>query len=135
MRLLNIHTGRIREFSNQKIPHYFILSHRWGDGEVSFKEYHQRRGLERNGFHKIADFCSFAKERRRQAYSDLTTQGNSGKYKDLDNLSISSSVVADDDGDLEHSRHVGHMAEVQWVWMDTCKYSANPVGDKAAAVG
>lgn len=39
MRLLNTTTHDFREFFDGQIPPYAILSHRWGDDEVSFQEF------------------------------------------------------------------------------------------------
>ncbi|KAH8668706.1 heterokaryon incompatibility protein-domain-containing protein [Xylariales sp. PMI_506] len=38
MRLLDSATLELREFSDNEIPHYAILSHTWGPGEVSYDE-------------------------------------------------------------------------------------------------
>lgn len=38
MRLLNTSTLKLREFYDDEIPDYAILSHTWEDGEVSFQE-------------------------------------------------------------------------------------------------
>lgn len=38
MRLLNVHTLRVEEFSGSTVPAYAILSHCWGDDEVSFED-------------------------------------------------------------------------------------------------
>ncbi|KAF7549886.1 hypothetical protein G7Z17_g6080 [Cylindrodendrum hubeiense] len=39
MRLINVHTLRLEEFDNPAlVPDYAILSHRWGDEEVSFED-------------------------------------------------------------------------------------------------
>jgi hypothetical protein len=42
-------------------PSIAILSHRWGDEEVSYSDYAKRRVTKGNGFQKIVDFCDFAK--------------------------------------------------------------------------
>lgn len=39
MRLINIHSFRLEEFFGRNIPPYHILSHTWGDDEISFQEY------------------------------------------------------------------------------------------------
>ncbi|KAK4902344.1 hypothetical protein LTR27_001248 [Elasticomyces elasticus] len=64
MRLLNVHTLMLEEFlSEQQRPKYIILSHRWGDDEVSFKEW--RKGLKTSGqgYEKIIACCRFIKAR------------------------------------------------------------------------
>jgi hypothetical protein len=39
MRLINIHSLKLEEFFGRSIPPYHILSHTWGDDEISFQEY------------------------------------------------------------------------------------------------
>ena len=41
MRLLNIFTMRIEEYSPEAVPSYAILSHRWGEEEVSLQEWNR----------------------------------------------------------------------------------------------
>ena len=41
MRLINVKTGALEEFSAANIPKYAILSHTWGDDEVTFQDLHQ----------------------------------------------------------------------------------------------
>ncbi|RYP50841.1 hypothetical protein DL768_003759 [Monosporascus sp. mg162] len=61
MWLINVHTYEIHEFFGVQIPCYAILSHTWGDGEVSFSD--MRRGEARGeaGFQKIQYTCQQAK--------------------------------------------------------------------------
>ncbi|KAK5703432.1 hypothetical protein LTR17_022116 [Elasticomyces elasticus] len=86
MRLLNVHTLNLEEFTSERhnLPpeveylaparswgedsdrprqDYVILSHRWGDDEVSFKEW--RKGLKTSGqgYEKIMQCCEFIKAR------------------------------------------------------------------------
>lgn len=64
MRLLNTKTYELKEFLENDVPDYVILSHRWGNEEVSFKEF--RKGtIDNAGFRKILDFCAFARSRVR----------------------------------------------------------------------
>jgi hypothetical protein len=51
----------LSDHSVGQIPQFAILSHRWGDDEVSYSDYVERRVTEGNGFQKIVDFCNFAK--------------------------------------------------------------------------
>ena len=65
MRLLNVHTLDLKEFTSGKTPPYSILSHRWGDDEVSYKEFRKRlREESRQVIRKIIDFCNFVKARK-----------------------------------------------------------------------
>jgi hypothetical protein len=61
MYLINVHTLELEPFSTGNIPRYCILSHRWGDDEVTFKEF--RKGTKRSGegYRKIVEFCKFVK--------------------------------------------------------------------------
>lgn len=62
MRLLNVHTLHLEEFFEKDIPRYYILSHRWGKGEVSFKDYSKQRNLDGPGYQKILDACAIAQK-------------------------------------------------------------------------
>lgn len=75
MRLLNTKTLVFGDFLDAQVPHYAILSHRWGKQEVSYKEmrnfqkehvdasneerYHAAQ-LSGTGMAKIKDFCQLA---------------------------------------------------------------------------
>jgi hypothetical protein len=63
MRLLNIETLQLASFDREPFPKYAILSHRWGDEEISFQELQAGSGAEKHGYRKIAAFCANAKER------------------------------------------------------------------------
>jgi hypothetical protein len=54
MRLINTTTLELQDFSLLPIPPYVILSHTWGDGEVSFQEMSLPSRFSMNGFEKIA---------------------------------------------------------------------------------
>ncbi|KAI1741052.1 HET-domain-containing protein [Xylaria scruposa] len=60
MWLLNVHTREMKEFiSHKQIPPYAILSHTWGDEEVSFNDwqYKPREHVERKAGYKKIDKC------------------------------------------------------------------------------
>lgn len=64
MRLLHTDSGHITEFLHSDIPAYAILSHRWGDEEVTFQDMataniNSIKG--RKGFDKIQKSCARAK--------------------------------------------------------------------------
>jgi hypothetical protein len=61
MRLVNTETYLLSDHSVDQIPPFAILSHRWGDDEVSYHDYVKRRVTIGTGFQKIVDFCNFAK--------------------------------------------------------------------------
>jgi hypothetical protein len=57
MRLINCSTLQLDNFSGDKIPSYAILSHTWGDDEVSFAEFSLGQGKRRSGYRKILFTC------------------------------------------------------------------------------
>lgn len=103
MRLINIDTLKLEEFIGSDTPKYFILSHTWGNDEVSFQEYNwlhehdqevadgiidemlprQRKRVEakatalreRSGYAKIRSFARLARHLRDGGTTHLL-QGN-----------------------------------------------------------
>ncbi|KAK3676912.1 hypothetical protein LTR78_003116 [Recurvomyces mirabilis] len=66
MRLLNVKTLKFEDFLGDRIPHYVILSHRWGEDEISFKDFRKHQHPQNPGYKKVLEFCSFAKARGRE---------------------------------------------------------------------
>jgi hypothetical protein len=60
MRLLDTKTLELHEFFGDKIPPYAILSHTWGEGEVSFQELRSSGGKNKAGYDKIHGCCEMA---------------------------------------------------------------------------
>jgi Heterokaryon incompatibility protein (HET) len=61
MRLLKTNTFKIESFFGEKIPRYAILSHTWGDYELSFQNWPNRHlSLHTEGFTKIKGACEQA---------------------------------------------------------------------------
>lgn len=62
MRLINTKTLLLEEFFGTNIPCYAILSHTWGEEEVSYQEWvsGDPRMREKKGFDKIARACEQA---------------------------------------------------------------------------
>jgi hypothetical protein len=60
MRLLNTSTIQFCEFHGSQVPYYAILSHTWGEEEVSFDEMQDGKGKDKAGYEKIADCCALA---------------------------------------------------------------------------
>ncbi|RSL95846.1 hypothetical protein CDV31_013734 [Fusarium ambrosium] len=61
MRLINTTTLEVEEFFDISIPEYAILSHTWGDGEVSLQDWADRKNRRfKPGFQKIMWACSQA---------------------------------------------------------------------------
>jgi hypothetical protein len=63
MRLLNTETLQLQQFDQEPFPRYAILSHRWGDQEISFQELEAGLGKDKDGYQKIATFCAQARDR------------------------------------------------------------------------
>ncbi|KAI7232820.1 hypothetical protein KC330_g5700 [Hortaea werneckii] len=68
MRLIDTETLEMHEFLPAYIPPYAILSHRWQEEDVSFKQYTKRHKYpevqQLKGFPKIEQFCRIARERQ-----------------------------------------------------------------------
>lgn len=63
MRLLNTRTLQFQEFFDSQIPMYAILSHRWGNEEVTFQEFRKGKKQHHEGFVKIEQCCVLASSR------------------------------------------------------------------------
>ena len=59
MRLLSTLTGELQEFFDEKTPPYAILSHTWGNEEVSFQDL-EKRETDKAGYSKIKSCCQLA---------------------------------------------------------------------------
>ncbi|KAI1091376.1 heterokaryon incompatibility protein-domain-containing protein [Rostrohypoxylon terebratum] len=64
MYLINVATITLHEFQGSEIPKYAILSHTWGDDEVSFQDLQAGRGSSKEGYEKIVFTCEQAKQHR-----------------------------------------------------------------------
>ena len=60
MRLLNTHTLNFEEFEGQNVPSYAILSHRWEEQEVLFKDVDRGNAVTKKGWVKITKCCEQA---------------------------------------------------------------------------
>lgn len=67
MWLINTTTLELHDFIDaEHTPPYAILSHCWGDGEVSFKDFRKKRNCSGPGYDKIVQFCEYV---RRNSYA------------------------------------------------------------------
>ena len=64
MRLLHTTTLEFKEFFDSEVPRYAILSHRWGDEEVGFKDIRNRTARPGPALRKIERCCRLAASRR-----------------------------------------------------------------------
>lgn len=60
MWLINATSYELEDFSNREIPDYAILSHTWGDGEVTFQDMFSAAKFQKEGFNKIIMTCKEA---------------------------------------------------------------------------
>lgn len=60
MRLLHAKTKQIIDFSGKTTPPYVILSHTWGEEEVTFQDMRNDKARSKQGFAKIARCCDEA---------------------------------------------------------------------------
>ncbi|KAI3540569.1 HET domain-containing protein [Colletotrichum filicis] len=59
MRLLNVETRRLQEFFGE-VPRYVILSHTWGNDEVTFQDLDRSDHTKKRGYTKIDGICCLA---------------------------------------------------------------------------
>jgi hypothetical protein len=64
MRLLNVNTRRLEEFFGDTIPRYAILSHTWGQEEVTFQDLAREDHKQKHGYRKIEGCCQAAAEQQ-----------------------------------------------------------------------
>jgi Heterokaryon incompatibility protein (HET) len=62
MRLINTSTLELHDFSLSIIPEYAILSHTWGDDEVTFQDMTSAHRTSKEGWYKITETCRKARE-------------------------------------------------------------------------
>jgi hypothetical protein len=60
MRLINTSTRDLYDFYLSEIPPYAILSHTWGDGEVTFQDMSSPHRSLKKGYAKIIQTCHLA---------------------------------------------------------------------------
>ncbi|KAM0818585.1 putative Heterokaryon incompatibility protein-domain-containing protein [Seiridium cardinale] len=60
MRLLNTETHKLGSVEGQEIPKYAMLSHTWGDGEISFQDLNEPQSStwrQHKAYHKLEGSC------------------------------------------------------------------------------
>ena len=63
MRLLNTQSLQFKEFYDTKVPKYAILSHRWGDDELTHQDFRKGRKTNGQSYAKIKKCCALANNR------------------------------------------------------------------------
>src|SRR5450432_4354296 len=62
MHLVNTSTITLSDVNSDNSPAYAIISHRWGESEVSFQDMKDGTAIEKAGYAKIAGCCAYAAE-------------------------------------------------------------------------
>ncbi|KAH7114708.1 hypothetical protein B0J13DRAFT_488008, partial [Dactylonectria estremocensis] len=60
MRLLNTRNFEVKEFRDDEVPRYAILSHTWDEEEVSLQDLEGTRAANKKGYQKVKSCCSRA---------------------------------------------------------------------------
>jgi hypothetical protein len=60
MRLLHTKKIELQEFGGKEVPQYAILSHTWGEGEVTLQDIETNKAMELPGYKKVSEACSVA---------------------------------------------------------------------------
>ena len=105
MRLLNVHTLELEDFTGREVPNYCILSHRWGNDEVSYKEFRKGAKKDSAGYRKILDFCALVKDREVQRFP----QNGNGEERQCP----------------FEAHAFYYKGPIEWVWIDTCRASSH----------
>jgi hypothetical protein len=61
MRLLNTDNFEVKEFRDDEVPRYAILSHTWDEEEVTFQDMEGTRAANKKGHKKVKSCCSVAR--------------------------------------------------------------------------
>ncbi|KAK8006860.1 vacuolar protein sorting protein 62 [Apiospora arundinis] len=62
MRLINVNSFALEEFHGSHVPGYLILSHTWGEGEVTLQRFQDPDAHEARGYSKIKAACAITGE-------------------------------------------------------------------------
>ncbi|KAF7502245.1 hypothetical protein GJ744_006300 [Endocarpon pusillum] len=99
MRLLHVTKLKLKEFFDENVPPYAILSHRWGPDEVSYQDFMGGFKQDGAGYKKIEKCCAYA--------------ATNIKTIDLSDLPQRREDIPDSDW-------VWVVTPIYWVWIDTC---------------
>jgi hypothetical protein len=127
MRLINTATIELSEFFDKHIPPYAILSHTWGEDEVTFKDIRKGTGESKEGYKKILYTCAQAKEDGlewawcdtccidKKSSSELSEAINS-MFRWYQNASVAYAYLADVLIDVSAGEEAWHETFVQSRW-------------------
>ncbi|KAI5356837.1 Putative heterokaryon incompatibility [Septoria linicola] len=68
IRLLNIHSLELQEFTGANTPEYVIASHRWLQDECTYKDVLKKRNVHKEGYKKVEAFCAFVRQHNATTY-------------------------------------------------------------------
>ena len=119
MRLLNVNTLEFKEFFDQNVPPYGILSHRWGEDEISHRIFRKAKGRDTAGYRKIHEFCAFIRERKIFDFAPWTEVFRNV----LDEVEGRSPVLPGNEGEA-----------LQWVWIDSICIDKNSSQELSEAI-
>lgn len=108
MRLLNVKTLTFEEFFDKDVPPYGILSHRWTDDEITYKDFVKGNKKDCSGYKKVLAFCDFVQRRKVAGASFIDKQSKTAQDDGVPYL-ISTAPV--------HTVRTG--CSLEWVWIDT----------------
>lgn len=64
MRLIHSKDIVLKEFFDERVPGYAILSHTWGDHELSLQVFNSDHAQQHRGWQKVRDACQLAQSHR-----------------------------------------------------------------------
>lgn len=123
MRLLHTSTYRVHSFHGTNIPPYVILSHAWGEDEITFDDIQDSLELakQRNGFSKVAGTCREARSNGfdyvwidtccidKRNSTELSEAINS-MYRWYENAAVCYAYLQD----IEKCKNLNHLCEEHW---------------------
>jgi hypothetical protein len=101
MRLLNIYTLAFKEFFDRDVPPYGILSHRWTDDEIAYKDFIKGRNKHSKGYAKVMAFCEFVRTGIKLQADTIYVQSPDGATKDFVDMATREGL------------------SLSWVWVDS----------------
>ena len=115
MRLINANTLEFVDYFGKPPPNiYYILSHRWGSEEISYRDFKKGRNQKAEGYSKIVSYCKFALQRHELLRS---AREKSPVYI---RRPFPQNDESCDDSDADILPESQHAWPPCYVWVDTC---------------
>lgn len=108
MRLLNTKSLSFTEFYEPEVPPYAILSHRWQEDEITYRDVRDSMNLDKAGWNKVKRFCTLISE----GYK------NSHNYREI--LQQEYDYWANSPESTLPQKVETGCSYYEWVWIDTC---------------